>query len=120
MGKIQVRAGTGDADYLVSRLRSFELQWRVVDAYISRWRVEEAIRFVKQSYGFENIRVMSYARIRNMASIVLASVYSATVWIGRHAKREILAEHIKWLGRRLNEVPEFAAYAIRHLGRRIK
>ena len=91
---------------------SFESQWRVVDAYLSRWRVEETIRFVKQSYGFENIRVMSYARIRNMASLVLASAYFATVWIGRHARREVLAEHIKRLGKRLNEVPEFAAYAI--------
>ena len=91
---------------------SFESQWRVVDAYISRWRIEETIRFVKQSYGFENIRVLSYARIRNMASLVLASAYFATVWIGRHARREVLAEHIKRLGKRLNEVPEFAAYAI--------
>ena len=91
---------------------SFESQWRVVDAYLSRWRVEETIRFVKQSYGFENIRVLSYARIRNMASLVLASAYFATVWIGRHARREVLAEHINRLGKRLNEVPEFAAYAI--------
>ena len=91
---------------------SFESQWRVVDAYLSRWRVEETIRFVKQSYGFENIRVLSYARIRNMASLVLASAYFATVWIGRHARREVLAEHIKRLGKRLNEVPQFAAYAI--------
>ena len=91
---------------------SFESQWRVVDAYLSRWRVEETIRFVKQSYGFENIRVLSYARIRNMASLVLASAYFATVWIGRHARREVLAEHVKRLGKRLNEVPEFAAYAI--------
>ena len=82
---------------------SFESQWRVVDAYLSRWRVEETIRFVKQSYGFENIRVLSYARIRNMASLVLASAYFATVWIGRHARREVLAEHIKRLGKRLNE-----------------
>ena len=53
-----------------------------------------------------------YTRIRNMASLVLASAYFATVWIGRHARREVLAEHIKRLGKRLNEVPEFAAYAI--------
>ena len=91
---------------------SFESQWRVVDAYLSRWRVEETIRFVKQSYGFENVRVLSYARIRNMASLVLASAYFANVWIGRHARREVLSEHIKRLGKRLNEVPEFAAYAI--------
>ena len=47
---------------------SFESMWRVVEGYLSRWRIEETIRFVKQSYGFENIRVLSYAAIRNMAS----------------------------------------------------
>lgn len=91
---------------------SFKPMWRVVEGYLSRWRVEETIRFVKQSYGFENIRVMSYARIRNMASLVLASAYFATVWIGRHVRREVLAEHLKTLGKRLNKVPEFAAYAL--------
>ena len=68
--------------------------------------------FVKQSYGLENIRVMSYTRIRNMASLVLASAYFATVWIGRSVRREVLAEHLTRLGKRLGEVPEFAAYAI--------
>lgn len=91
---------------------SFKSQWRVVEGYLSRWRIEETIRFVKQAYGFENIRVMTYARIRNMASLVLASAYFATVWIGRNIKREVLAEHLTRLGKRLGDVPEFAAYAI--------
>lgn len=91
---------------------SFKSQWRIVGGYLSRWRVEETIRFVKQSYGLENIRVMTYSRIRNMASLVLASAFFATVWIGRSIKREVLAEHLTRLGRRLGEVPEFAAYAI--------
>ena len=67
-----------------------------------------------RSPGFrgENIRVMTYARIRNMASLVLASAYFATAWIGRNIKREVLAEHLARLGKRLGEVPEFAAYAI--------
>ena len=47
-----------------------------------------------------------------MASMVLASAYFATVWIGRSMKREVLAEHLTRLGKRLGEVPEFAAYAI--------
>ena len=55
---------------------------------------------------------MTYTRIRNMASPVLASAYFATAWIGRSARREVLAEHLAHLGKRLGEVPEFAAYAI--------
>ena len=73
---------------------SFKSQWRVVEGCLSRWRIEETIRFVKQSYGFENIRVMTCARIRDMASLVLASAYLATAWTGRNIKREVLAEHL--------------------------
>ena len=51
---------------------SFESMWRIVEGYLTRWRIEETIRFVKQAYGFENVRVHSYRGIRNMASIVLA------------------------------------------------
>lgn len=89
----------------------FKSQWRVVEGYLSRWRIEETIRFIKQEYGFENIRVHSYNAIRNMASLVLASAYFATVWIGGQLKRAVLAEHLERLNKRLNEVPQFRAYA---------
>ena len=49
---------------------------------------------------------MTYTRIRNMASLVLASAYFATVWIGRNIKREVLAEHLAHLGKRLGETPK--------------
>ncbi len=91
---------------------SFESMWRVVEGYLTRWRIEETIRFVKQAYGFENIRVLSYRGIRNMASIVLATAYFASAWLGRHVKREVLAEHLEALSQRLSKVPEFANYAI--------
>ena len=45
-------------------------------------------------------------------ALVLACAYFATVWIGRHLKRQVLAEHLAYLNRRLNEVPQFGAYAI--------
>lgn len=92
--------------------QTFESQWRIVSAYLSRWRIEETIRFMKQEYGLENIRVLGYNSIRNMATLVLACAYFASVWIGRHLKHEVLAEHLIVLGKRLNKVPEFAAYAI--------
>jgi len=91
---------------------SFESMWRIVEGYLTRWRVEETIRFIKQAYGFENIRVHSYRGIRNMASLVLATAYFASVWLGRHVKKEVLAEHLANLSQRLNKVPEFANYAI--------
>lgn len=80
-------------------------------------RVRDASRSSKEGhdvleYGFENIRVQSYNGIRNMASLVLAAAYFSTVWIGRHLKHKVLAEHLARLNKRLNEVPQFAAYAI--------
>ena len=63
-------------------------------------------------YFIDENRVMTCTRIRNMASIVLASAYFATTWIGRNIKREVLAEHLARLGKRLGEVPEFAACVI--------
>ena len=55
--------------------------------YLSLWRIEETIRFVKQSYGFENLRVMSYASIRNMVALVLVSAYFAAYSIADGLKR---------------------------------
>ena len=91
---------------------SFESMWRIVEGYLTRWRIEETIRFIKQAYSFENIRVHFYRGIQNMASIVLATAYFASVWLGRHLKREVLAEHLEALSQRLSKVPEFANYAI--------
>ena len=34
------------------------------------------------------------------------------MWIGRHLKRQVLAEHLAYLNKWLNEVPQFGAYAI--------
>ena len=81
-------------------------------AQLANFMGKETIRFVKQSYGFENLRAMSYASIRNMAALVLVSAYFATVWIGRNVRHEILAEHLKYLSKRMGQIPKFAAYSI--------
>ena len=33
--------------------------WQAVEGYLTRWRVEDAIRFVKQSYRLEDIRLLA-------------------------------------------------------------
>ena len=40
--------------------------WTVLRSYIKRWSIEQTIRFVKQCYDVENIRVLTYPRLRNM------------------------------------------------------
>ena len=57
----------------------------------SQWRVEETIRFIKQSYRLEDIRVLKYERLRNLA---------------------ILVPHIERAAKRIYCVPEFCFYTI--------
>ena len=49
--------------------------WQVVEGYITRWRIEDTIRHVKQSYGLEDIRLFKYDKIKAMASVLLATIY---------------------------------------------
>jgi len=52
--------------------RNRKVLWWVLEAYLTRWRVEDTIRFIKQSYDFEDVRVLTYQRLKNMAALVLA------------------------------------------------
>jgi hypothetical protein len=36
----------------------------VVQAYLRRWQIEETIRCMRQSYGIENVRLLTYGRLR--------------------------------------------------------
>ena len=92
--------------------RSRKSQWRVVESYLSRWRVEETIRFIKQSYQLEDIRLLKYARLRNLVMLVLATAYFASVYLGKRAKLVILVQHIERAAKRIYGVPEFRFYAI--------
>lgn len=86
--------------------------WRLVDSYLTRWRVEEAIRFVKQSYQLEDIRLLRYDRLRAMVTLVMAVAYFAAVYLGKHAKLRLLAQHILRSAQRIYGIPEFRFYAI--------
>jgi len=84
----------------------------ILDGYLSRWRVEDTIRFVKQSYDLEDIRLLDYTRLRNMVTLVLAAAYFASTWIGRSLRREILARNITRMSKRFFGVAEFCYYAM--------
>ena len=86
--------------------------WWFVEAYITRWRIEETIRFVKQSYKLEDIRVLTYDRLRNMMGLVLAASYFAAVYLGLRTKMEILVTHILKASKRIFGIPDFRYYAI--------
>jgi hypothetical protein len=92
--------------------RNHSAVWWIVRAYITRWRIEETIRFIKQSYGFEDIRVLRYERLRNMAALVLAAAFFTAVRIGHRPKLEILALHALKASQRIFGIPDFRYYAL--------
>ena len=85
---------------------------QVVDGYISRWRVEDTIRYVKQAYKLEDVRLMKYVKLRNMAALVLAVAYFAAAWLGHNVRTEILVEHLAEMSRHVKETPDFFYYAL--------
>lgn len=92
--------------------RNREVLWWVVSAYLTRWRIEEAIRFVKQSYDLEDIRVLTYQRLRNMAVLVNAVAFFTAVVLGTRIRLEILATHLLMAAKRLFGIPNFRLYAL--------
>lgn len=96
----------------VDPVASRKALYSVVKGYLTRWRIEETIRYVKQSYNLENLRLLNWQRLKNMAAIVAAVAYFAAVWIGKSAKLSVLVDHVTRISKRMYEVPEFYYYAI--------
>jgi hypothetical protein len=86
--------------------------WFVVRGYLGRWMVEETIRFIKQSYKLEDIRVLDYDRLKNLVALVLASAYFAAVWLGEGLRLAVLRRMVTALSRRFFGVPQFHYYAL--------
>jgi hypothetical protein len=86
--------------------------WHVVSAYMTRWRIEETIRFMKQSYQLEDVRLLSYERLRNLMSLLTAVMYFTAVYLGIKLKLRVLSKHLVRAARRVFGVPDFRLYAI--------
>ena len=92
--------------------RNRRVLWQIVEAYITRWRIEDTIRFIKNSYDFEDVRLLTYGRLQNMASVVLAAAYFTAVRLGTQAKLKILALHVLKAAKRVFGIPDFRYYAL--------
>lgn len=86
--------------------------WWIVEAYITRWRIEETIRFIKDSYELEDIRLLTYRRLQNMALLVLVAAYFTAVRLGAQTKLRILALHVLKAAKRIFGIPDFRYYAL--------
>ncbi|HPS31849.1 MAG TPA: hypothetical protein PLZ43_16455 [bacterium] len=86
--------------------------WRIVRSYLSRWKIEETIRFIKQSYKLEDIRLLTYRRLKNMITFVLSASYFICVHLGLSERLKILAAHAVKAAKRLFGIPDFNYYCI--------
>ena len=92
--------------------RNRSVLWSVVEGYLTRWRIEEAIRFTKQSYHLEDIRVLRYRRLCNLTALVLAASYFAAVHLGDRLRLAVLTRRVLRAARRFYGIASFRYYAL--------
>lgn len=95
-----------------SLTRSHRALWRLIKAYMRRWAIEESIRFVKQSYELEDVRVLSYRSLQNLMPLVMAAAFFACVVLDPGAKLKVIAGYVLKSAKRLFGIPDFHYYAI--------
>jgi len=86
--------------------------WFIISAYLKRWSIEETIRFVKQTYDLENIRVLKYVRLQNMIALLLAVFYFVAVILDHTQKLTVMAGHVLKWAKRVFGIPDFKYYAL--------
>lgn len=92
--------------------RSRQVLWRLVRAYLRRWSIEETIRFVKQSYDLENVRVLNYPGLQNLLPLLLAVMYFAAVVLDPGQKLKVMASYVLKAAKRVFGIPDFRYYAV--------
>jgi hypothetical protein len=86
--------------------------WWIVQAYLTRWRIEETLRFAKQTYALEDVRVRSYQGLRNLMALALVAMYFAMAYLGARTKLAVLCHHATRAAQRLFGLPDFRYYTI--------
>ena len=92
--------------------RSRKSVWHVIASYMTRWRIEDVIRFIKQSYRLEDMRCLTYRRLQALMVLVTAAAYFAAVYLGLRMKLRVLAGHVLRASKRVFGIPDFRLYAL--------
>jgi len=112
-----VVAGFGEAPLmLLTNLpiaaKDSQCLWWIVQIYLTRWKIEETFRFIKQSYNLEDVRVMKYQRLKNLVILVTAVAYFAATFLGQQMKPRIVCEKLLIISQRFFGIPPFRFYAL--------
>jgi len=92
--------------------RSRKSIWPVVQSYITRWKIEDVIRFVKQSYRLEDMRCLTYHRLQALMALATAAAFFAAVYLGLRMKLRVLAGHVLRASKRVFGILDFRLYAL--------
>lgn len=87
------------------------LSW-AIEAYLTRWRIEDTLRFSKQTYALEDVRVLGYESLRNMMALTLLAMSFTMLWLDRREKLAVLTRHALTAAKRLFGIADFRYYAI--------
>lgn len=79
----------------------------VGSGYLTRWLVEETIRFIKQSYRLEDRRVLDDQRLKKLTARVVATAYCCASWLGERLKLSVVVPRVTAVAKRFFGVPEF-------------
>jgi len=96
----------------LSGVRDSPSLWWIAQIYLTRWKIEETFRFIKQSYRLEDIRVRRYQRLKNLVLLMTAAAYFATAFLGQKLKLKILCEKLLIISQRFFGIPPFRFYAL--------
>jgi DDE family transposase len=96
----------------VARAQDSESLWWIVQIYLTRWKIEETFRFLKQTYNLEDLRVLSYRRLQNLVVLVAVAAYFATTFLGLKMKLRLLTEKLLIVAARFFGIPLFSFYAL--------
>ena len=73
LGLLVVR-GFGQEPMMMLRtqpLRKYrKVLWKLVRAYIRRWAIEEIIRYIKQRYELDDVRLLNYRSLQNIMPLI--------------------------------------------------
>lgn len=92
--------------------RNRTVLWRVALSYFKRWDIEETIRYLKQSYGIEDVRVLRYRGLQNLYVLVLAASHFACAVLGLSVRLRVMTGHVLVAAKRIFGIPDFMYYAV--------
>ena len=72
--------------------RNRAVLWRLVLSFLQYGHAVSTNRAIKQRFDFDDVRVLTYQRLRNLATLVQAAAYVEALWPGVELKETIFLE----------------------------